>query len=134
MPNRENPPPPIPDHQLLRRIGRGSYGEVWLAQSATGAYRAVKIVRRPDAEDEDGSYDREFNGVRTVEPISRNTTPWWTSCTWAASTMDVAFTMSWNWPMTWKPARPSTRTTTNLGRSAANCACAGGSRWPNAWT
>jgi serine/threonine protein kinase len=71
MPNSENPPPPIPDHQLLRRIGRGSYGEVWLAQSATGAYRAVKIVRRPDAEDEDGSYDREFNGVRTVEPISR---------------------------------------------------------------
>jgi hypothetical protein len=28
-------PPRVPDHELLRRIGRGSYGEVWLARSAT---------------------------------------------------------------------------------------------------
>ena len=35
------PPPSIPDHELLRRIGRGSYGEVWLARSITGAYREI---------------------------------------------------------------------------------------------
>ena len=28
------PPPVIPDYDLLQRIGRGSYGEVWLARNA----------------------------------------------------------------------------------------------------
>jgi hypothetical protein len=37
-------PPHIPDHELLRRIGGGSYGEVWLARSVMGTFRAVKIV------------------------------------------------------------------------------------------
>ncbi len=36
--------PFIPDFQLLRRIGQGSYGEVWLARNIVGTYRAVKIV------------------------------------------------------------------------------------------
>jgi hypothetical protein len=36
----------IPDHELLRVIGRGSYGEVWLARNIMGTYRAVKIIRR----------------------------------------------------------------------------------------
>ncbi len=63
-------PPPIPDHELLRRIGRGSYGEVWLARSVTGAYRAVKIVYRKSF-DHDRPFDREFAGILKFEPISR---------------------------------------------------------------
>jgi hypothetical protein len=39
-----SPPPDIPEHELLRRIGAGSYGEVWLTRSVTGAHRAVKII------------------------------------------------------------------------------------------
>ena len=39
-------PPRIPDHELIKPIGRGAYGEVWIARSITGAFRAVKIVRR----------------------------------------------------------------------------------------
>jgi hypothetical protein len=39
-------PPEIPDHRMLRCIGRGSYGEVWLAQNVLGIYRAVKVVFR----------------------------------------------------------------------------------------
>jgi hypothetical protein len=31
---------------LIRRIGQGSYGEVWLARNVMGTYRAVKIVYR----------------------------------------------------------------------------------------
>lgn len=32
-------PPSIPDHELLRCIGRGSYGEVWLARNVLGEQR-----------------------------------------------------------------------------------------------
>ena len=39
-------PADIRDHELIRRIGQGSYGEVWLARNVMGTYRAVKIVYR----------------------------------------------------------------------------------------
>ena len=64
-------PPAIPDFDLLRRIGRGSYGEVWLARSITGALRAVKIVHR-DRFDSARPYDREFQGIQKYEPVSRS--------------------------------------------------------------
>lgn len=54
--------PSIPDFELLRRIGQGSYGEVWLARSVTGLFRAVKIVRR-DSFLSERPYRREFEGV-----------------------------------------------------------------------
>ncbi|MBP9902029.1 MAG: protein kinase [Verrucomicrobiota bacterium] len=63
-------PPVVPDHELIRRIGRGSYGEVWLARTALGTWRAVKIVQRA-AFDHDRPYEREFEGIRRFEPISR---------------------------------------------------------------
>lgn len=62
-------PPPIPDYTLLRPVGRGAYGEVWLARSVTGVYRAVKIVRRASF-DEDRPFDREFAGIQRFEPVS----------------------------------------------------------------
>jgi WD40 repeat protein len=63
-------PPVIPDHELVRRIGRGSYGEVWLARNALGTWRAVKVVYRA-AFDHERPYNREFEGIRRFEPISR---------------------------------------------------------------
>ncbi|MBE0544752.1 MAG: hypothetical protein IH623_25725 [Verrucomicrobia bacterium] len=64
-------PPNIPDHETVRLIGRGSYGEVWLARSAMGTWRAVKVVHR-DRFDEAGPYEREFVGLQKYEPISRS--------------------------------------------------------------
>ena len=60
----------IPDFRLIKRIGSGAYGEVWLAQSVTGAMRAVKIVWREDFE-LTKTFHREFQGIQQFEPISR---------------------------------------------------------------
>ena len=61
----------IPDHQLLQCIGRGSYGEVWLARNMMGVYRAVKIVYRKAFKDQ-RPFERELSGIRKFEPISRS--------------------------------------------------------------
>ena len=51
-------------------IGRGAYGEIWLARTVTGALRAVKIVYRSTFESE-RAFLREFEGMSAFEPISR---------------------------------------------------------------
>ncbi|MEW6161205.1 MAG: serine/threonine-protein kinase, partial [Verrucomicrobiota bacterium] len=63
-------PPRVPDHVLLRPIGRGSYGDVWLARSVMGTYRAVKIVYRRNFKEE-RPFEREFSGLQKFEPVSR---------------------------------------------------------------
>ncbi len=62
--------PIIPDHEVLRVIGRGAYGEIWLARGLTGALRAVKVVHRTTFESE-RAFQREFQGMSSFEPISR---------------------------------------------------------------
>jgi len=70
--HRDNANPPvIPDHTLLRPIGRGAYGEVWLARNVMGALRAVKIIWRRQFES-DRPYEREFTGIQRYEPVSRS--------------------------------------------------------------
>lgn len=61
----------VPDHEVLRKIGGGAYGEVWLARGVTGAWRAVKVVWREDFDDERG-FEREFDGILQYEPLSRD--------------------------------------------------------------
>ncbi len=63
-------PPHVPDHTLLRLVGRGSYGEVWLAQNIMGAGRAVKVVRRT-AFQSARPFEREYSAIRRFEPLSR---------------------------------------------------------------
>ena len=63
--------PQIADHKLLRCIGRGAYGEVWLASSVMGTFRAVKVVRRGSFAT-DRPFDREFAGIQKFEPVSRS--------------------------------------------------------------
>jgi WD40 repeat protein len=62
--------PRIPDHELLRVIGKGSYGEVWLARNIMGTYRAVKIVYENHF-DAGRAFDREYSGLDRFEPVSR---------------------------------------------------------------
>jgi len=64
-------PPAIPNYLLIRKIGRGSYGEVWVAKDVIGTYQAAKVVyldRFGDA----APYDREFRGIQKFTPISRS--------------------------------------------------------------
>ena len=81
--------PRIPDYDLVKRIGRGGYGEVWLARAVTGAYRAVKILQlapdatpaspqseraspvSPEQERALKAFDREFEGIRRFESLSQ---------------------------------------------------------------
>jgi len=61
----------IPDYELLRRVGRGSYGEVFLARNLTGSFVAVKVVARSTF-DHDRPFEREFEGIKSFEPVSRS--------------------------------------------------------------
>src|SRR5947207_2038739 len=61
--------PVVPDYEMLRCIGRGAYGEVWLGRNTLGSFRAVKVIYR-DAFDSERPYLREFAGIAQYEPIS----------------------------------------------------------------
>lgn len=61
----------VADHELLGIIGRGSYGEVWLARSVLGGLRAVKLIYRNRFTDQ-RPFEREFEGIQRFEPISRS--------------------------------------------------------------
>ena len=63
-------PPFIPDHELLRPIGHGAYGVVWLGRNAFGVWRAVKVVHRQGSDNE-RPFKRALDGIRRFEPISR---------------------------------------------------------------
>ncbi len=69
-PSSVRPPVSIPEHQMIRRIGGGASGEVWLARNTLGAYRAVKIVRFRAGGRRQISLS-ELAGILRFEPVSR---------------------------------------------------------------
>lgn len=69
-PQNPIPKPSIPDYELVRCIGQGSYGDVWLARAFAQSYRAVKIVYR-DRFDDARPFERELEGIRKFDRISR---------------------------------------------------------------
>ena len=60
----------IGDYQLVRCVGEGAYGQVWLARNAIGTYAALKLVYRKKFRD-DAPFEREFQGLKRFMPISR---------------------------------------------------------------
>ena len=75
-----NPPPASPEegaprvlvaeHELVRLIGSGSGGDVWLAKNSLGTYRAVKIIHRKSFSWQK-PFEDEFQGLLKFEPLSR---------------------------------------------------------------
>ena len=63
--------PQVPNHTLIKNIGSGAYGEVWLARSEIGTFHAVKFVKRALFEDS-APYEREYMGVKNYMPISKS--------------------------------------------------------------
>jgi serine/threonine protein kinase len=59
----------IGDHQLVRCVGEGAYGQVWLARNVIGTYAALKLVYRKKFSD-DAPFEREFHGLKRFMPIS----------------------------------------------------------------
>jgi CHASE2 domain-containing sensor protein len=63
--------PEIADQTLLRCIGEGAYGQVWLARNAIGLHHAVKIVHRSRF-GTDIPFERALRGIQKFMPISRS--------------------------------------------------------------
>ena len=57
--------------RLVREIGHGAYGVVYLAEGADGAWAAVKVCRRDEIGEE--RYARELRGARLYSAIPRTT-------------------------------------------------------------
>jgi len=78
---------------LLRVIGHGAYGEVWLAKNlTTNIHRAIKVIRRAEFETE-RPCQREFEGLLKYEPISAPTPGWCRCCMWEGMTPRGTFIM-----------------------------------------
>ena len=68
-------PPEVPDFDLIRRIGGGGFGQVWLATNrTTGQLRAVKVIGRHRSEGVDPA-GREISSLTRLEANLRRRYP-----------------------------------------------------------
>ena len=60
----------IPDHKIIRCIGEGAFGRVWLAVNTLGAYRAVKTIERSKFQSSKKGFEIEWEGIKKYAEIS----------------------------------------------------------------
>jgi serine/threonine protein kinase len=70
VPPATTAPPVVPDHELIRLIGSGAGGQVWLARNVLGTCRAIKIVQQQVYRHQ-RPFEQEFEGILNFEPLSR---------------------------------------------------------------
>jgi serine/threonine protein kinase len=65
--------PTIPGYRLIQSIGRGTFGEVWLAEEIlTGLPRAVKVLYKSQTSPSGmGCPFRELAGIREYQQVSK---------------------------------------------------------------
>ena len=59
----------IPNYELIRPIGQGAYGEVWLARGEIGVHHAVKLIHKHTFSDR-SPFEREYRGILQYTPIT----------------------------------------------------------------
>ena len=53
---------PVPGYTLIRELGRGAMGIVWLAQTDSGFERALKVINLRQR-----GGKKEYRGLRTIK-------------------------------------------------------------------
>ena len=66
---RDESPPTIPQYEVLRLIGKGSFGQVWLARTITNVYQAIKVISRDNFQ-KTATFNREFEALQKYQRIS----------------------------------------------------------------
>lgn len=64
----ESVPAPFPGYEVLRELGRGSQGTVYLARDDSGSLVALKVMTAHDSADENArfAFQREYSSIRAL--------------------------------------------------------------------